>query len=247
MAQSFYPNAEDVIRAALTDIGAVDPEDTATLTTSMMADALAAFNYLVTSWQAHGMQVWCQRTIAIPLTEGVGEYTLGPIGADVTTPRPTELSRAWIRRTDGTDTYDSPLTIISSQAYDELAVKTMEGFPTLLYFCPTYDKPGGNSGVGAYATVEIWPLPDATTVADCEVYIVYTRPIEDFSGETDTLDFPQEWYNAVRWNLAYQLCFMYEVPLGKINAIKQLAKDTLELAMSNDTERTSLYVSPAQR
>jgi hypothetical protein len=40
MSQTFYPTAEEIIVTALTDIGAIDPEDTATLTSSMLADAL---------------------------------------------------------------------------------------------------------------------------------------------------------------------------------------------------------------
>lgn len=245
MAQVFYPTAQNVIDRALEDIGAVDPEGGLTPSTTQRTSALAVFNYLVTSWQAHGLQVWCQKQTSHIFTASTNSYTVGP-GGVIAVARPLAIQQAWIRDTVASPSNDTNIRIISREEYNRISLKTTTGTPNCLFYDPEYDRDGANSGVSAKGRVYVWPTPDASVVTQYDLYFVYTRPIGDFNAVSDTLDFPQEWFNAVRWNLALNLCPSYEVPVMKWDRIKGMADDTLKLAVSSDRENTSVFVSPAQ-
>lgn len=243
MAQTFYPTALRVIEQALVDIGAVDPEGGVTPGTSQTSGALEVLNFLVTSWQSHGMQVWCQKTTSLTMVDGTATYTMGP-GGDINIARPMSVPQVWMHNT--ATGYDYVMSPMSRENYLGLANKETEGFPSMFYYDPKYDLPGSNSGASAYGTITLYVTPDAVAAADYTLGIRYTRPIQDFSSSADFLDFPQEWYNALRWNLALNLCSSYEVPLGKWREIARLADETLKLALSNDAPPESMYVAPAQ-
>jgi hypothetical protein len=247
MALNFFPNSGTVVNDALADIGAWDPEGSSEPTTSQRTTGLQQLNYLVTAWQAHGMQVWCQKRGSYTLSDGVDDPTIGPSGADITAARPLSIQQAWLRDDDTDPDTDIPLRIISREEYNGISNKLADGTPNCVFYDPEYDVPGSNSGANAKGRLYMWPVPDATVAARYTLYFIYTRPLQDFSGLTDTLDFPQEWFNAVRWNLALSLCPSYEVPLGKMDRIKVLAKESLELAMSWDRELTSAFISPASK
>lgn len=243
MAQSFYPTALQVIDRALIDIGAVDPESGITPTTTQRTDALQVLNFLVTSWIGHGMQVWCQKQGTYVLT-AASSYTVGP-GDTIDIARPLDISYAWLRDTDATPDIDTPLRVIGREEYIRISQKETTGTPSVLFYDRMYDLPGSNSGASAYGKIHLWPVPDAAAISKYDLYFIYTRPLQDFSATSDTLDFPQEWFNAVRWNLAVELTPAYQVPLGKLREIKTLARDSLALALATDRENVSITISPA--
>lgn len=243
MAQVFYPVALDLINRAMTDIGAIDPEGGVTPTTLQRTDALQVFNFLVTSWMALGMQVWCQKTGTYALGAGVAQPTVGP-GGVINIARPEEITQAWLR--DVNSLNDIPIRIISREEYNNLSFKPAAGSPNCLFYDPQYDLPGTNSGASAKGLISLWPVPDAATVAQYDLYFIYTRPIQDFNATSDGLDFPQEWYDPLRWNLALSLGPSYEIPAQKWDRIKIMAKETLDLALSFDREGESVYISPSK-
>jgi hypothetical protein len=246
MAQVFYPTASQVIDRALEDIAAVDAEGGLTPTTTQRTSALVVLNYIVTSWQAHGMQVWCQKQATHTLTASTSSYTIGSGGDINITARPLTIQQAWIRDTVADPDTDIPIRIISREEYNRISAKATTGVPNCIFYDPEYNREGTNSGATAKGKIYVWPTPDSSVVTQYDLYVVYTRPISDFNATSDTLDFPQEWFNAVRWNLAHQLCPGYTVPLGRMHEIEKLAETSLKLALSSDTENTSTTISPAQ-
>lgn len=246
MAQSFYPTIQQVADAAIKVCAAADPESNITPSTTQREDAMQAANFLVTSWIAHGMQVWCQKQGNHTLTASTNSYTAGPSG-DISIARPLSIQQAWLRDTVADPDMDLPLRIISREEYNMLSQKAATGTPNCLFYDPQYDLPGSNSGASAKGKIFIWPTPDSSVVTQYDLYFVYTRPIQDFAATSDTLDFPQEWFNAVKWNLAMMIAPEYEVPLGKWKEIQKIAEDTLRLALSWDRETTSVEISPAQQ
>lgn len=243
MAQAFFPNSGAVVNDALMNIGATDPEGGVTPTTTQRNNALQMFNYLVTAWQAHGMQIWCQKTHSGALTASNADYTVGS-GGDYNIQRPLSIQHAYLRNTANDPDSDQEVRIISREEYIEIPVKLETGVPNVLYYDPQYDVPGANSGATAKGMIFLHPVPDATTASNYTLGFVYTRPIQDFSGLTDSIDFPQEWYNALMWNLALALTFSYDVPAQKRADISKMAKDSLDLALSWDRELQSLEISP---
>jgi hypothetical protein len=245
MAQAFYPTAANVIAAAIRAIAAADPEGGLSPSTTENTNALQALNFLVTSWAAIGMQAWCHKNTSHILTAATNSYTIGP-GANIDVARPTSIVQAWLRSTD-TLPVDTPVRIISRQEYNLMTVKTTAGPPNALFYDPQYDLPGSNDGANAYGKIFVWPTPSATEVTNYDLHLVYVRPIQDFSATTDVLDFPPEWGNAIKWNLAYQIAFEYGVPVEILDRLEKRAKDELELAESFDTEQTSAYFQPDSR
>lgn len=240
MAQSFYPTALIIIDAALRAIRGKDAEIAST--TQQRTDALEALNFLVTSWQAKGMQVWCQKQGTHGLTASTASYTAGPSG-DVNIARPMSIQMAWLRDTNSKET---PMRTGGREEYNSFTDKTTTGTPIFLYYDPQYDLPATNSGANAKGKIYLWPTPDANAVTNFDLYFIYTRPIQDFSASSDSLDFPQEWYNAVKWNLAAEIMSEYGLPVIEQDRIKAHAKDALELVEGWDREEGSMFISPAQ-
>lgn len=190
------------------------------------------------------MQVWCQKQGVLPLTADTNSYTLGP-GGDLNIARPLNITQAWLRDTNTTPNMDIPVLVKGREEYNLLSGKTVPGSPNLVFYDPQYDLPGSNSGASAKGKLYVWPVPTAALATQYDLYFTYTRPIQDFSATSDTLDFPQEWYDAIRWNLALSLAPSYEVPVMKWDRIKAMARDTLELALASDRSTVSVTVSPA--
>jgi hypothetical protein len=243
MAQSFYPTALTVIDAALRICRTNDAEGTYTPSTTQRNNALEAFNFLVTSWQAHGMQVWCQKQATWALVAATNSATVGP-GGVINIARPMSIQQAWIRNTTSTPSTDIPLRIIGRDEYNLLSSKNSVGPPNCLFYDPQYDLPATNSGANAKGTIYIWPTPDATTVTTYDLYFIYTRPLQDFSVTSDSLDFPQEWGNALKWNLAAEIMPEYGLPFSDQDRIHAKAESTLELAKSWDRETASVSFQP---
>lgn len=91
-----------------------------------------------------------------------------------------------------------PLVRLSNQEYFELPAKTNNGLTNHFYYRPNRDN----------GSLFLWPRPD-----DPENYIrfTYERLIEDMDATTDNLDFPQEWLEAVTYQLAVRLA----IPFGR--------------------------------
>lgn len=245
MAQAFYPTAQTIIDAALRAIAVADPEGGISPTTTERTNALEALNFIVTSWQADGMQVWCQKQGTHTLTAATTEYTVGPGGA-IAIARPTQITQAWLRSND-TNPIDIPLQIIDRNTYNLLSSKTSAGTPNQLFYDPQYDLPATNNGANAKGKIYLWPAPTATDVTTYDLYFIYTRPIQDFSATTDNLDFPQEWFNAVKWALAHQLAFEYGVPVEILDRINRKAEEEKARVMAFDTDQNSVFFQPDRR
>lgn len=244
MAQSFYPTSTTVIDAALRVVGGLDPEGGITPTTTQRNNALEALNFLVTSWQADGLQVWCQKQGTYTLSSAVSSVTIGP-GGTINVARPLSIQQAWLRDTVASPNVDTPVRVVGREEYNLLSVKTTTGTPNMIYYDPQYDLPGGNSGTTAKGTIYMWPVPDTSLATQYDLYFIYTRPLQDFSAVGDGLDFPQEWFNAIKWNLTMAIAPEYQVPIMTWDRIVKLAEDTKEAALAWDGEQTSTTFSPA--
>jgi hypothetical protein len=92
--------------------------------------------------------------------------------------------------------------------------------------------------------MHLWPTPDATTIADKTLTIVYQRPFHDMVNGANTLDFPQWWHEAVIFGLAWRLCGDFGVPLADRKTLAQEADYFLQEALSFGTEEGSMFMQP---
>lgn len=90
-------------------------------------------------------------------------------------------------------------------------------------------------------TVYLWPRPDSPTLY---FRFTYTRMLENFDSSTDNADFPVEWLEAIK----YQLALRIAPPFGKESKVSALvlsmAQDLLQQMKDWDTEVVSIYLMP---
>ena len=124
------------------------------------------------------------------------------------TVRPLKIIQA--QRFDYTNNTEVPINIISRDEYVRLSDKTTEGPPTQIYY---------TLGV-LTGTVNFFPrFPNGNEI----IKIWFQRPFEDMDAAANTLDFPQEWEQAIIWELAATLGSEMGVPDRKLTMLLQKA------------------------
>lgn len=242
---SFFPTADTVIKAALRRVRSHDPEDTTTITTTQYNNALETMNFIISAWQAKGLQVWCRKQGTGTLVANQKSYTIGASGADFTYNRPLTIMQAWRRDTTVTPNIDIEIEIIGPEAYNQITTKTQTGVPLNLWYDAQYDG-STNKGTNSKGNISIWPAPDSTVASDYQLVFYYQRPLENFDATTDALDMPQEWFDAFRLTLAYKIAPEYGLQAQDYDRLKVEMDDAIELAESWDSDQASTYLSPAQ-
>lgn len=229
---SFSISRDDLIKGALRKIGVVPQGETPTA--DMITEAAQALNLLVKSWQADGMPLWALRTYAVTLTAGTNSYEIGT-GKTINTDKPLKVIQAWNR--DINSNVDIPMRIITKQEYSILGNKTTSGNPIQIYYEPLRD----------HGVLHVFPTPTTTEATNNRIYITYQRPFEDFNISTDTPDFPQEWYLAVMYGLAFLLAPEYGVPIDQRQLLAKEMADIKAGALSFGTEEGSMYLQADYR
>jgi hypothetical protein len=88
----------------------------------------------------------------------------------------------------------------------------------------------------------VWNVPVNATYA---LRFTAYRPIQDWVTQANTGDFPQEWQNAIIWNLAKELGPGYSIPAERWDRIKIMAMEKKELIEGWDREKGSVYFGRA--
>jgi hypothetical protein len=154
---------------------------------------------------------------------------MGLTGA-IVLPKPLRVITAY-RTTNGIDV---PLRIITRNEYINLGNKTTPGYPNSVYYDPQRET----------GTLYLYPVPDATVVANTTIVIYYQRPFDDFDNAADEPDFPQEWFDALKYGLATRLAPEYGVPISERQLLMAEMTRIKQEALSMGTEEGSLYFAP---
>ena len=144
-------------------------------------------------------------------------------------PRPMRLLDGFYR---STGVNDIPCLIIPRENYNRFGMKSSNGVTIQLYYDPQ----------AYYGTLYVYPTSMAT---DGVLYLEISRPLDDMTSSTDDFDFPTEWLNTFKWNLALSIAPEYEVSEAKYKQIQYMAQTTLAAARSYDQEAASLYLQPS--
>jgi hypothetical protein len=113
--------------------------------------------------------------------------------------------------------------------YRNLPNKTSPGVPTRFY----YDPRGGANSQGIFY---VWPAPSDATNA---VKMTWWRPIQDFTAAGNNPDLPQEWIDALIWNLARKLWPEFPISQALQQIIMQEAQASLDNVSGWDREPES--------
>lgn len=127
---------------------------------------------------------------------------------------------------------DVPLNIIRDvQTYDMLPQKANpqnQSDPTAIY----YEFQLGSS----YLYTDVGAAQDVTKY----IIITYLESIQDFNNPLDTPEYPQEWFLALTWGLAKEICPMYNAPWTQL--MQDNFTRALMIAQKKDPEiRTDYY------
>lgn len=146
--------------------------------------------------------------------------------------RPLQILTAVLRDSQNNDT---PLYVYNLKDYERLPSKTNTsntGDPTTIYYEAQLTNGQLYTDVAAAA--------DTTK----HIHTVYLSPIEDFVSQTDTPDYPQEWYRALVYALAVEICPGFQLPIT--DELKLLLSDSLKMARESNPETSSMFFQPKE-
>lgn len=238
---TYAPTVNELIYGALEILRVVDIENSLTPTTNQITKAMNALNMLLKSWENDQFQLFLRSKSITPLTlvKGVYEYNQSGVGW---TSSFQKIYSAY-RTTDGKD---YPLQIITEKEYHQLVDKTSEGTPIAIY----YERPKVPDIITTIVSTGkffIYKAPDSYHAANTTITVYGQKPFYVASATTDIIELPNNWLDAVKYNLAVRLAHGYGIPSTDFDRIKAIAKELREEALGTDSEEGSLYLYPAQQ
>lgn len=223
---TFNLSRDSIINAALRKLAVVskgqtpEPQDT--------TNATEALNVMLKAFASKGMPLWAIKEFTFSPT-ATRTYSIG-VGQTLATPAPLKVIQAYI--TDLTGINSIPLNVQTHYNFNLVQPQTTStGTPVNLWYEPLNQT--GN--------IHIWPFPDAYSIANRQITITYQRPFEDMVNASDTVDFPQNWLEAVIYGLAWRLAPEYGVPLNDRTTLRQESQYHLDEALSFGSEEGSMY------
>lgn len=183
-----YYTAQRIIRMAYKDAGLIQDGDEPS--GEQYADGLMRLNDIANLWQTQGLKLWLNQDIAVPLTAGQGNYTLGP-GGSVNMAKPLRVIEAYYLDING---IRRPLVVLSWDDYFRLSQINQVG-QINSYFVNKQQLT---------LNLFFWNIPD-TNAATGTVHLLVQNQITQMVSLTDTTAFPIEWSMGLRWALADEL------------------------------------------
>ena len=230
---TFSVTRNNIIEASLRLLGVL--EEGAQPTAQAIENASMVLNMLLKDWMTDGIKLWTTHEIIIPLVNNQTSYTIGPAaGNDIIGDKPLRLIQAFLRNISVTPNVDLPMTIISEQEYNILGAKKNTGTINTVFY-----KPYLNHG-----ELKVFLTPNQSTVDNYELHMNVQKPIQDITAANQTFDFPQEWYQCLRWGLAAELAADYGLPDVKLAGIIARSEQYKERLMAWDVEYASTFFQP---
>ena len=229
---NFSTTRDDIIKGALRLCGALALGETPT--TDQVTEASEALNMLVKAWAADGMALWARGEYTLPLTLGSQSYSIG-LGQTVNIAKPLKITQAILHDTQ--TSVDIPMRIITRDEYLRLGNKTTQGQPIQIYYDPQRD----------HGVLYVFPPANSASVSYKQIKFTYQRPFEDFDTATDNPDFPQEWFDALKYGLASRLAGEYGIPMDDRRQLMQEAILIKNEALSFGTEEGSFFFTADNR
>lgn len=139
------------------------------------------------------------------------------------TQRPLEIIEARLVRENGTEI---PLEIVSRAEYLALNDKDMKGTPNQVYYDPKLTD----------GKLHIWQA-----CGNVKEYIKFTgrHPFDDMDATANNASFPQEYLEAIVYNLALRIAPGFGKPISR--ELITLASSFKKIASDYDREETSVY------
>jgi hypothetical protein len=146
--------------------------------------------------------------------------------------RPLDILTSILRDSNQNDTQQNPMTL---QDYEMLPSKTQSTYvsdPTAYY----YESQIGSSttGNGQYY-IDVGGAQDVTK----HLHIVYLRPVMDLNNPGDNPEYPQQWYRALCWGGAKEICGMFDAVWTQ--DMQESYMEAVAMAREGDSDTTTFY------
>lgn len=202
-----------LIKQALRDCGRLQYGSTPT--SEVYDDALARLNDLINTWQTQGLKLWLNSILSVTLVEDQVTYTVGP-DASPATLKPARIIAGWYVSSGGAR---RPLTPLSWTDYYSLSNHATSGAVNS-YFV---DKQLSN------LVVKLWSPPDEDAATGTVELLRQEQAVAWTELDAD-IAFPVEWFQALRWGLADEMCsgqpqLIMERCERKANMYRELLED----------------------
>ena len=200
-----------------------------------IAEYINRLNDLINYLQTQGLKLWLISDTPIPLTQGVTQYTMGP-GGTVSMAKPMRgISAYYNNLSVPTAPVRVPVTIISWADWVTLSTIKTQGPVTQVFL----DKQQSQININC------WNTPDLYTATNGTLQIQVQQQVQNFTGLTDTMNFPIEWFMVLRWGLADELAS------GQPAAVQQRCQQrfsAFKTALEDwDVEDASTFFKPDSR
>lgn len=227
-APASFSTAQRIIQFAMRDAGLLALGDEPN--SEQIAEYLLRLNDLLNFFITQGLKLFLWQDTAIPLVAGQSFYQLGP-GQGVDMTKPLRAFQAYYLDPNGVR---RPLVTLSWDEYMRLSQINQSGSINS-YFV---DKQT------AYLNVFFWLAPD-TTDATGTAHLLLETQVTTPVLISDTTGFPQEWFLALRWGLADDICTGQPAAIMQRCAMK--AQQYREALEAWDVEDAPTYFAPDQR
>lgn len=189
-APLYYGTPQRLIRDAMLDAGLLmeggDP------TSEQFALYSGRLKDVINTWQTQGLKLWTQTDQSITLVAGQADYTFKPSGGSVTMARPLRALEGYYLNVSNNKT---PIYLISRDEYMTLSTNVQQGAISQFFV----DKQR------TQLKISFWLVPD-TVAATGTAHLLLQQQVTNFISLTEDIDFPIEWYMALRWGLADDIC-----------------------------------------
>lgn len=225
MTTIFQLTRDDLINAAYRKLAVVGEGQSAT--GSQFFTGTQALNAIVATFQSLGMPLWARKELNITPIANQSEYTIG-VGKAINVPFPLHV-------------YNAQLLLVNNKSQIEVEIMARQDFNNLPTATSGTIVNGSYQPFINYGVFSVWPTPDASTPAGSILKLTYQSPFNYFNASTDLMDFPQEWTNALIYQLACSIAPEVGLPIQDRADLKADAKMHLETVLSNGTEDGSIF------
>jgi len=142
--------------------------------------------------------------------------------------RPLRVLQSFLRDSANVDTM---ISVISQDEYWALSTKTNDGRVNQVYYDPQY----------AAGYLYVWPQTDSVTST---MELIIQKSFDDLDASTNNVEFPSEWLNAIKFNLALMLSYEIGLPGTFIDRLEKRAFMEKGVLLSYDQENASLFFQP---
>ena len=201
--------AIELITASLRVIQVIATGETPT--DAEIRDGFDALNMMLRYWGTKRMLIHYISVENFNLTSGTESYTIGS-GGDFDTERPLKITGGYTR----SGNIDTPFKVIGEQKYRDISQKSYSGDNTVswLWYNPSWDK----------GTIYVYPAAGGV------IYLHCLKPLSEPPLFVSTMQFPGEYDDPIKWNLAVRLCPEYGKKVTP--ELQYLAASTLDQLMA---------------